>query len=209
MMQRLQNLGLPLKLLVYAGIAAAVLAVAAGVGATVALVFVPEDKTSAGEGPQRAEGARPEQAKVRQSDSDPNTESDYLDAICEVQNGAVEASVQINGKLLRYDRIDAGGVEEIQTDYERLGDYKDRVKDLDPPEEYADQYKLFVLAIDELYVAGALAYRLVDDPTSATQAGFDAYDQHVDKATDYLQRSNETLDRDYKTTETARDVGLV
>jgi hypothetical protein len=49
---------------------------------------------------------------------------------------------------------------------------------------------------------------MVADPTSATQAGFEAYDQHVDRATAYLQRSNEILDRDYKTTETAQDTSL-
>ena len=96
----------------------------------------------------------------------------------------------------------------MEANYDTLGDYSDRVEDLDPPKTYGDQYKLFVLAIDELYAANELAYRLAADPASATQGGFEAYDQHVDRATAYLQRSNEILDRDYKTTKSARDTSL-
>jgi hypothetical protein len=96
----------------------------------------------------------------------------------------------------------------MEANHDTLGEYNDRVQGLDPPEEYEGQYKLFVLAIDELHAANELAYRLVADPTSATQVGFEAYDQHVDRATAYLQRSNEILDRDYKTTEVAQDTSL-
>jgi hypothetical protein len=46
---------------------------------------------------------------------------------------------------------------------------------------------------------------LTADPTSATQAGFEAYDGHIGKATAYLRRSNEMLGRDYKTVEPAQE----
>ena len=67
---------------------------------------------------------------------------------------------------------------------------------------------MLVLAIDELYAANKLAYRLATDPASATQADFEAYDRHILRATSYLGRSNEALGKDYKTTETARGVGF-
>jgi hypothetical protein len=67
---------------------------------------------------------------------------------------------------------------------------------------------VLVLAIDELYAANKLAYRLAADPASATQADFEAYDRHIQRATSYLGRSNEALGKDYKTTETARGVSF-
>jgi hypothetical protein len=208
MMQRIQKLALPLRILVYAAAAAAVLAAAAGVGATTALLLAPDEDPSGGAKSQQGGGAKPEKASQQESASDRQSEADYLDTVGEIQNGAVEASLQSNGKLLRYDNLTADDVEAMEANFDKLGDYDDRVEGLDPPEEYEGQYKLFVLAIDELYAANELAYRLVADPTSATQAGFEAYDQHVDRATGYLQRSNEILGRDYKTTETAQDTSL-
>jgi hypothetical protein len=208
MMQRLQKLALPLRILVYAVATAAMLAVAVGVGATTALLIGPDEDPSGGAKPQQAGGAKPEQASQQQSAPDRQGEAGYLDTVGEIQNGAVEASLESNSKLLRYDSLNPDDLKKMEANYDTLGDYKDRVEDLDPPEEYEGQYKVFVLAIDELYAANELAYRMVADPTSATQAGFEAYDQHVDRATAYLQRSNEILDRDYKTTETAQDTSL-
>jgi hypothetical protein len=97
----------------------------------------------------------------------------------------------------------------METNYAALRNYSDRVEELNPPEEYEDQYKVLVLAIDELRSANKLAYLLAADPVSATQADFEAYDRHIDSATTYLRRSNEMLGRNYKTTEAAQEISLV
>ena len=215
MMQRLLKLPLSLRILAYAAAAAAVLAVAAGVGVMAALMFGPdEDPPPQGANPQRvAEEAEPGQVSKQENAAEENaaegsSKTEYLSEIADIQNGSVEASLESNEKLLRSDRLNPEDVEEMEANYNALGDYNDRVQDLDPTEEYGDQYKLFVLAIDELYAANELAYRLVADPTSATQAGFEAYDQHIDRATAHLQRSNEILGKDHKTTETAQETSL-
>jgi hypothetical protein len=214
MMQRLQKLALPLRILVYAATAAAVLAVAAGVGATTALLLVPDEDPSGGAKSQQAAKsqqvgeAKPEQAGQGESASDRESEADYLDTVGELQNGAVEASLQSNDKLLHYDKLNPEDIEDMEANYAALGNYRDRVEDLDPPEKYEDQYKVFVLAIGELYAANKLANQLAADPVSATKDGFDAYDRQIDEATSHLRRSNEILNRDYKTTEAAQDVVL-
>jgi hypothetical protein len=208
MMQRLQKLTLPLRILIYAAAAAAVLAVAAGVGATTALMLAPDENPSGGAKSQQGGEAKPDQAGQQESASERQSVADYLDAVGDIQNGAVEASLQSNGKLLRYDRLNSDDIEEMEANYTTLGDYRDRVESLDPPEKYEDQYEVFVLAISELYAANRLAYRLAFDPVSATEDDFDAYDRHIDEATSHLRRSNEILGRNYKTTEAAQDVGF-
>ena len=120
----------------------------------------------------------------------------------------MEASLESNAKLLRYDLLTGGDLEEVKANRTALGAYSERVEGLTPPQGYKDQYRVFVLAIDELRDANELAYRLAADPASATQADFEAYDRHILRATSYLRRSNEILGRDYKTTEEARKVSL-
>jgi hypothetical protein len=180
-----------------------------------ALMLGPDEGSSPqGEKPQRVAGeADPGQASKQENAaeedaSEGSRKTEYLSEVADIQNGSVEASLESIEKLLHYDALSAGDIDDIEANYDTLWDYNDRAEGLDPPGEYEDQYKLFVLAIDELYAANELAYRLVADPTSATQAGFEAYDQHVDRATAYLQRSNEILGEDYKTTETAQETSL-
>jgi hypothetical protein len=120
----------------------------------------------------------------------------------------VEASLRSNNKLLRYDGLIAEDVEELKDNSAALESYGRRAKDLDPPTDHEDQYKVFVLAIGELRDANELAYRLAVDPSSATQADFEAYDRHLDRATAYLRRSNEMLGKDYKTTGAAQEISL-
>jgi hypothetical protein len=208
MMQRLQKLVLPLRILVYAAAVAAVLAVAAGVGATTALMLAPDENPSGGAKSQQAGEAKPEQKGRQERASERQSEADYPDTIGDIQNGAVEASLQTNGNLLRYDRLNSDDIEDMEANYTTLGDYRDRVEGLDPPEKYDGQYEVFVLALSELYAANKLAYRLAADPVSATEDDFRAYDRHIDEATSHLRRSNEILGRDYKTTEAAQDVSL-
>jgi hypothetical protein len=187
---------------------AALLVVAAGVGIVAALVIASDEGSPEGAKPRQAEQAKPEQASKQEGASDRQSEAEYLGEIGDIQNGAVEASLESNAMLLRYDLLTSGDLEAMEANRTALGAYSDRVKDLDPPRGYGDQYRVFVLAIAELRDANELAYRLAADPASATQANFEAYDRHIGRATSYLRQSNEILGRDYKTTEAAHKVSL-
>ena len=210
------------------------LVVAAGVGMVAALVIASDEGSPEGATPRQAEqakpeqaskqegasdrqsasdagspeGAKPEQASKQGGASDQQSEAEYLGEIGNIQNGAVEASLESNAKLLRYDLLTGGDLEAMEANRTALGAYSDRVKDLDPPRGYGDQYRVFVLAIAELSDANELAYRLAADPSSATQADFEAYDRHMDRATAYLRRSNEMLGEDYKGAGAARRISL-
>jgi hypothetical protein len=140
--------------------------------------------------------------------SDGPSEAAYLDKVADIQNSSVEASLRSNNKLLRYDGLTAEDVEELKAVYVALENYARRARDLAPSAEHEDQYKVFVLAINELRDANELAYRLAADPSSATQTDFEAYDRHVDRATAYLRRSNEMLGTDHKTTGAAQEISL-
>ena len=150
---------------------------------------------------------RPEDVAEKAA-SDGPSEAAYLDEVADIQNGSVEASLRSNNKLLRYDGLTAEDVEELKADYVALENYARRARDLAPSAEHEDQYKVFVLAINELRDANELAYRLAADPSSATQTDFEAYDRHVNRATAYLRRSNEMLGEDYKTAKAAREISL-
>jgi hypothetical protein len=206
--QRLQELPPPLRVLVYVAATAALLVVAAGVGMAAALVIASDEGSPEGAKPRQAEQAKPEQASKQGGASDRQSEAEYLGEIGDIQNGAVEASLESNAKLLRYDLLTGGDLEAMEANRTALGAYSDRVKDLDPPRGYGDQYRVFVLAIAELRDANELAYRLAADPSSATQTDFEAYDRHMDRATAYLRRSNEMLGEDYKAAGAARRISL-
>jgi hypothetical protein len=207
-MQRLQKLSTPLRVLVYLAAAAVMLAIAAGVGATAALMFASDRGSPEGAKSQQAEEAEPGQESKQEAASDRPSEAEYLGEVGDIQNGSVEASLDSNGKLLRYDALTAQDIEKLEANHATLEDYSAQVEDLAPPDGYEDQHNVFGLAIDELRDANELAYRLASDPTSATQADFEAYDRHISKATSYLRQSNEILGRDYKTTEAAQKVSL-
>jgi hypothetical protein len=212
-MQRLRTLPVPLKIVAYAAAAAAVLVVAAGMGVVAALTLGANEGPPEGAKPERAEeantkqGGRPEDVAEKAA-SDGSSEAAYLDEVADIQNGSVQTSLRSNNKLLRYDGLTAEDVEELKADYIALENYARRARDLAPSAEHEDQYKVFVLAINELRDANELAYRLVADPSSATQTDFEAYDRHVNRATAYLRRSNEMLGKDYKTTGAAQEISL-
>jgi hypothetical protein len=220
MMQQLRNLPLPLRILAVAAAATIMLALAAGVGVMAALLVFGSDPGSSGGEPERAggaehqrgagslEGDQPRPAGGEEDAPDRQSEAEYVSAVGSIQNGSVEASLDSNGKLLRYDGLTSKDVKKMETNHAMLEDYSERVESLTPPDGHKEQYEVFVLAIDELRSANELAYRLAADPTSATHAGFEAYDRHIDRATANLRRSNEMLGRDYKTTEAAQEVSL-
>jgi hypothetical protein len=211
--QRLQELPLPLRVLAYVAAAAAVLAVAAGVGVVAALTLGANEGPPEGAKPELTGQYNPEQGGepenvAEKAPSDGSSEAAYLEEVADIQNGSVEASLRSNNKLLRYDALTAKDVKELKANYVALENYARRVRDLAPSAEHEDQYKVFVLAIGELRDANELAYRLAADPSSVTQADFEAYDRHMDRATAYLRRSNEMLGEDYKTTGAARRISL-
>jgi hypothetical protein len=212
-LQRLQELPLPLRVLAYVAAAAAVLAVAAGVGVVAALTLGANEGPPEGAKPELTgqynpeQGGKPENV-AEKAPSDGSSEAAYLEEVADIQNGSVEASLRSNNKLLRYDGLTAKDVEELKADYVALENYARRATDLAPSAEHEDQYKVFVLAIGELRDANELAYRLAADPSSVTQADFEAYDRHMDRATAYLRRSNEMLGKDYKAAGAARRISL-
>jgi hypothetical protein len=209
-MQRLRTLPIPLKI---AAIAVAVLAVAAGMGVVVALTLGANEGPPGGAKTERTgqydseQGGRPEDVGEKAA-SDGLSEPAYLDEVADIQNGSVETVLRSNNKLLRYDGLTAEDVEELKADYVALENYARRTRDLTPSAEHEDQYRVFVLAINELRDANELAYRLAADPSSATQTDFEAYDRHVNRATAYLRRSNEMLGKDYKAAEAAQEISL-
>jgi hypothetical protein len=218
-MQRLRTLSVPLKIAVFAAAAAALLAVAAGMGAMAALTLGPDGDSSQGAKPERVGGANPEQGGraqkgasdaqyTKEEGSDASSGAAYLDEVADIQNGSVETALRSNDKLLRYDGLTAENVEELKADYVALQSYARRARDLASSAAHQDQYKVFLLAIGELRDANELAYRLAADPSSATQTDFEAYDRHVNRATAYLRRSNEMLGKDYKTARAAREISL-
>jgi len=210
MIQRLQQLPISLKIVAFA---AAVLAVAAGMGVVAALTLGANEGPPEGAKPERAGEANPKQGGgpedvAEKAASDGSSEAAYIDEVADIQNGSVEASLRSNDELLRYDRLTADDVQVMKANSAALKSYGRRAKDLDPPAEYEDQHEVFVLALNELRNANELAYRLAAEPASATQANFEAYDRHIGRATSSLRRSNEILGRGYKTTEAAQEVSL-
>jgi len=212
-----------LKILTYAAAAAVVLALAAGVGYMAALTLGPDRNSPQGAKPERVGEANPGQGAesegdtkkgasaeedATEGDSGTSGEAAYSETVASIQNGSVKVSLQSNDKLLRYDTLTAGDVEEMKANYVALQGYARRARDLAPSAENEDQYKVFVLAISELRDANELAYRLAADPSFATQADFEAYDRHVDRATAYLRQSNEMLGKDYKTTKAAQEISF-
>ena len=213
-MQRIQQLSVPQKVLALAVALALVLAVAAVVGAAAAFVSGADGGPSGGKDQQRAAGEAPSERGSGQGSAaaeraaEEKAAEEYLAKVADIQNESVEAALESNDMLLRYDRLTAGDVEDMRANQAVLEASGDRAEGLDPPKKHGAQYDVFVRSIDELRDANELAYRLAADPASATQADTEAYDRHVERATAYLRRSNEMLNQEYKTTETAQGIGF-
>jgi hypothetical protein len=228
MIERLQKLPLPSKILAVAAAATVMLALAAGVGAMTALVLGP-DPDSSGGGPERIGGAehqreagspqgenQPEQAGrdggTEQAGRDGGTEqagrdggapdrlseAEYVGTVGDIQAGAVEVFQDSHDKLLLYDALSASDVEKMQVNEAALEELTVRARSLAPPLEYEEQHEVFSSAVDELHEATRLAYSMAADPVAAAELGFDEYDEHVNEASTLLQRSNELLGKDYK-----------
>ena len=214
------------RLLVCAVAATLAFAMAAGVGAMAALVVSgdlswptgekprPEKVSPAGEQgdtPQRqqSDADRPKQEKAGTKGdqaASQQVETTYVHEVGEIQADSVETFLDSHNKLLRYDALTADDVEELQANQAALKAFTHQASELNAPRKYSGQNETFLSAINELQEAVQLAYTLAADPTSATQSGFEEYDHNVDKAAAGLKRSNEILDRDYKTIEDVQRV---
>jgi hypothetical protein len=196
---------LPPGLRVLLGVVAlvALLALSGGIGAMAAIVLGGGGSGSpeAGERQQSASPRTGETAREQRSTSPREDETEYLAEIGDIQNGSVKAFLKSDENLRRYDALDADDVEDMRASSVALRDYRDRVADLDPPEQYRGQHGVFGGAIGELYEATEVAYGVANDPASATQSQFAAYDDHVDKAAAHLRRSNEMIRQDHATIE--------
>ena len=137
---------------------------------------------------------RQQDAHVRQP-----SEAGYLSKVSDIQSKSVKALLKSEKKIRRYDGLTADDVKELAAYRSSLGELVDQVDDLNPPRKYEAQYKVFRSAIGEMHEASSVAYGLAVGPVSASQAGFNAYRGHVDKAAERLQLSNEMLGRHYKT----------
>jgi hypothetical protein len=124
-MQRLRTLPVPLKIVAYAAAAAALLAVAAGVAVMPALTLGANEGSPEGAKPERGGEAYPGQGSRSEEDakkgaSDASSGAAYLDEVARIQTGSVEASLESNDKLLRYDGLSADDVEEMKANYVAL-----------------------------------------------------------------------------------------
>jgi hypothetical protein len=191
MMQWLRTRSLPTRVFMFTAAAILAFALAAGMGAIGTLMLRDELVSPGGEAPrppdEQGNAARPQEM------------ADYVSEVGEIQGNAVEISLASYDKLLRYDILTTDDLEELRANEAALGEFADQVDNLDPPQEYADQYEAFRSAIRKLHVAARLAYEVVADPTAATKSKFDAYDRHLAEADGLLQESNERLGRDYET----------
>ena len=196
MYNRVRSLPTGLRVLVGVVALAALLAVSGGVGAMAAMVLGGGGSESPGGG-EREQGGQQRNAPPQKG------EAEYLAEVGGIQKGSVEAFLKSDEMLRRYDVRGADDAEDMGANAAARRDYRDRVADLDPPELYRGQHEVFGGAIGELHEAAELAYRVVNDPASATQTHFAAYDDRVDKAAAQLRRSNEMIRRDYATIEGA------
>src|SRR5215210_9509181 len=208
-MHRLRALPPALRVTVYAVAIAALVALSVGVGVTATLLYERGPGLGGGAGSSEQESNQ-EQAQTS-PDSEPTQMSpdEYLTTVGTIQNGSVETFLDSHMRFSRYDTLTASDVEVLEANYLTLGAYRDQVENLNPPEEYADQYELFSLAISELYAASEIAHRVTDDPPSATQADFKEYDEHVETAAASLRQSNQILGQSYATTEGVSRVSLI
>jgi hypothetical protein len=225
MMKWLRQRPVPVRVLMYAVAAMLAFAVAAGVGATAALMLrgdlslptreepqpAPQPAGEQGNAPQR-QGAANDRSQQKEAgpgqkeNASQQDEAEYTSKVGDIQSKSVETFLDSHERLLRYDALTADDVEEMQANQAALQGYTDQVRELDPPRRYEEQYEVFRSAINELYQAAQLAHDLAADPTAATQSGFVEYDRHVNQAATYLKKSNEMLGRDYKRIEGVQEV---
>jgi hypothetical protein len=215
MIEWLKQRSFPVRVLLYVAAAILAFAVAAGVGATTALMIQGDLNLPASEQPETAgkqgntsqprqvdaDQSRQEEAAPEQAAASQQTEAEYVSRVGDIQANSVETFLDSHDKLLRYDALTAEDVKDMQANQSALQGFTARVDDLSPPQSYKEQYEMFRSAVNDLHEAAQLAYTLAADPTAATQFRFEEYDRRVNEAATGLRRSNEILGRDYKAIE--------
>jgi hypothetical protein len=214
------------KLLAFAVAAILAFGTAAGIGAVAALLVSgnldspsgerarPDESSAPGE---QAESTQHEQADAdvaqqnysgakREQATPQDEQTTYVEDVGEIQANSVDAFLDNHKKLLRYDALTSGDVEEMRTNQATLERFAGQAEALSAPQKYKEHKDVFRPAIDELQQAAQLAYVLAADPLSATQADFEQYDHLVRGAAAGLQRSNEILGKDYKSIEEVQGV---
>ncbi len=221
------------RVLIYLVAATLAFALAAGVGAMVALTLRGDVGSPERQGPRPADEQRvdrPQQedgaaereevaaeqkgvaSRQDQAAADlsagaaQRAEAEYADAVEDIHTGAVETFLNSHEKLLRYDALAAADVEEMEANVTALRGMADRAAGLDPPPQYEEQHDVFSAAIGELREASRLAHGMAADPVAVTETAFDGYDGRVDEASALLRRSNELLGEDYETIGGVREV---
>jgi hypothetical protein len=214
------------KVLVFAVAAILAFGMAAGIGAVAALVVSgnlsapsgerarPDESSAPGEQVEStqheradADGAQQNYSGVKREQTTLQDEqATYVDEVGEIQDNSVDAFLDSHEKLLRYDALTSGDVEEMRANQATLERFASQAGALSAPQKYREHKDVFRPAIDGLHQAAKLAYVLAADPISATQADFEHYDHLVDEAAVDLQRSNEILGKDYKTIEGVKEV---
>jgi hypothetical protein len=214
------------RLLAFAVVAILAFGMAAGIGAVAALVVSGNKSPPSGERARPDESSAPgeqvESTRHEQADADvaqqnysgakreqttpQDEQTTYVDEVGEIQANSVEAFLDSHEKLLRYDALTSGDVEEMRANQATLERFAGQAGALSAPQKYKEHEDVFRPAIDELHHAAQLAYVLAADPISATQADFDHYDHLVNEAAADLQRANEILGKDYKTIEEVQGV---
>jgi hypothetical protein len=208
-MRWLQSLPAALRVGIYVVAVGTVLVLAIGIGAMATLVYErgtgflvggSEPQQGSNQGGETTQTQETDQANTSPQATQIDT-AEYLSRIGPIQNGAVEVFLESHDRILRYDTLTPADVQAMEDNYLVLRGYSEQAADLSPPEEYSEQHAQFSFAINELYRASEIAYRVTADPASATQVDFRAYDGHLDEATTSLRRSNELLGQSYSTTE--------
>jgi hypothetical protein len=214
------------RLLVYAVAAIFLFVMAASIGAVAALVVgdnlslpageraKPQEPSAAGEqgNPSQRQQANADRSQQENPDAKrgqaapQDNQTAYVHEVGEIQANSVGTFLDSHEKVLRYDTLSSGDIEEMQANQAALQEFADQASDLKAPQKYREQKDAFVSAIDELHQAAQLAYALAADPISATQGDFDDYDRLVEEAAADLQQSNEILGKDYKAIEGVRSV---
>lgn len=197
-MQWLMSLPLAVRVLVIALALGALVILAAGIPALISSTSERASGFVQGvEGQQLDTG----EATVDSGEStvSPETE-EYLSKVKETNVGAVEAFLESDEKLRKFDSLTSEDVEDMEANRNEVADNLDQIEELDPPAEYQEQYELFHSAIVDLDEAAGLAYSMASNPDSITPAMPERYDLLLDRADFRLQQSDAILESRPETT---------
>lgn len=202
-MQWLMSLPLAVRVLAIALAVGALVVLAAGIPALISSTSERASGFVQGvEGQQLDTG----EATVDSGESTVSPEAEeYLSKVKETNIGAVEAFLEIDEKLRKFDSLTPEDIEDIEANRNEVADNLDQIEELDPPAEYQEQYELFQSAIVDLDEAAGLAYSMASNPDSITPAMPERYDLLLDRADFRLQQSDAILESPPETTSQESD----